>query len=140
MEEKFTKGPWHAEISQNQFEKSGWLIKVVGDWDGEYGDDIAVVTTRYAKGGRKMPIEEARANANLMALAPEMFAALKIVARGDGRWCHDCGWAGYHPQEIADGKIKCPHCGSKRVCCEAGMFAKRVLSGKIKIAAERLHE
>jgi len=136
---KFTKGPWHAEISQNQFEPSGWLVKVIGDWNGEYGDEIAVVTTHY-EGGRKMTIDEARANADLMVLAPEMFAALKIVANRNGRWCCDCGWAGYHPQEMTDGEIKCPHCGSERVCCDPDVFASRVLSGKIKVSKSTIYE
>lgn len=82
--DKHTQGPWKAEISTNGFAASGWVAKVCGNYDGDCGDDLATVTTAFAPGGREIPREEWAANARLLAAAPDMLEALKMIRDGCG--------------------------------------------------------
>ena len=63
MKTEHTKGPWRTE---------GWENLVVNSADGQ--------TMTLAAGGKDASLDELKANARLIAAAPELLAALKAIA------------------------------------------------------------
>lgn len=79
-QQKWTPGPWVAEPYQD-----GWRI-----WDNGKGfksdvADIAIRRSITSKG----PSAEEEANARLIAAAPAMAEALRIIAEGKGAYSRD---------------------------------------------------
>lgn len=73
-----------------------------GPWSADYGDfaaycetgaEVCEVTRGKHDDGSRIPDDEMEANLNLVAAAPELLAALKLLRDpdGDGKWVCDCG-------------------------------------------------
>lgn len=73
-EAKFTKGPWR--ILPEECGKD--YIRIRGTVIGERYKVANVVTPTY-EGVHEMELDETRANANLIAAAPEMYEMLQAV-------------------------------------------------------------
>lgn len=72
---KFTKGPW--QILPEEVDKD--YIRIRGTvWGGRY--KVANVPTPTHEGVHPREVEETRANAVLIAAAPELFAAIQAIA------------------------------------------------------------
>jgi hypothetical protein len=78
-ENKFTKGPWHVYTMGNYFGINS------GSDSGDQPDDRTIVTygdnDDDVMGVRGDTYEEMKANACLIAAAPDMYEALKAVVR-----------------------------------------------------------
>ena len=83
-EAKFTKGPWVANFSSKNLIEVTLETGMCGGWRGtEY-----MCTTVFCGDGYDK-VEVAKANANLIAAAPEMYRKLEHVAEFFDNLCED---------------------------------------------------
>lgn len=72
-----------------------------GPWSADYGDfaaycdtgaEVCEASAGIRDDGTRIPCEEMEANLSLIAAAPELLAALKLLRDpdGDGEWTCDC--------------------------------------------------
>ena len=86
---KYTKGKWKWKWEKGQ--------PIVRAHDPK--DPLKLIATVYPKIGRKVfaPIDEAEANAHLIAAAPDMYEALKLYQEHQkdtsGHYCYKCAEA-----------------------------------------------
>lgn len=81
MKTQHTPGPWHADTGPKTLDSDHRVVEIHSSTGGKTGDGNVIATIHGDIFNHTVPlIEEAKANAKLIAAAPELLEALKSIA------------------------------------------------------------